>query len=83
MDESYPVRILWAAICIATACRVGCIYEGYDGGFFVKAQKACACFHLLDFEAMMSKKLYRPLPKSDKEPAYQADERKSIRYDND
>ena len=38
---------------LTAECKVACIYEGYNTGFYLEKSKACACVNLLDHDALM------------------------------
>lgn len=37
-------------------CRVGCVFEGYDGGSYDEKRKICLCNDYLDYEAIVGAK---------------------------
>ncbi len=84
MSRDFTISLIIAlTIHAPTACHIYCLSHGYDGGLYFKEKSACACFDLSDYEAVISKQYNRAPAKSDKEPAYQVDERKKIQYDSE
>lgn len=47
----------------AAECNIACLYEGYDGGDYIKDN--CRCYVVLDYEAVKSKKYAQSKVKSE------------------
>lgn len=43
------------AICLATACMISCLNEGFDGG--IPKDKLCLCYTEIEQEDLFGKKL--------------------------
>lgn len=50
------ILALTAAEIKSIECRVGCVYEGYDGGTYDAKKDTCACIGYVDLEFITNKK---------------------------
>jgi hypothetical protein len=75
--DSFLLSLL---VCSNVECRIGCIYEGYDGGYLAD-KKTCACYNLITKDIFVAKKLPRTLKEFKPPELY--DDRPVIHYDSD
>ena len=62
------IIVLFSSVIIQTKtieCRIGCIYNGYDFGFYREKTSQCACVDFLDHDIITMKKYQHSYEKFD------------------